>query len=232
MNFLNNIKSSLYNPQFYASLKERSLGYSFKYFFFLVTILSFLLAFVWGSILAPLFSGENLKKLVDYYPVELTVAIKGGIISSNVTEPYIIKVGSALSKENDHVNIVVIDTKNAFSLELFKKYDTSVWIGRDFVVSSKNKNQTELNDVSQIPDFSLNRERLLHWVDVIDSYHWALSLGLFAVLFLAFYALFIFQLIWLLIMALFVLLVGKLRKRQLSYKNSYKISLHAATIPF
>lgn len=231
MNFLNDLKSSLYNPFFYASLRARTLGSSFKYFFFLVVILAFVIAFVWGSQLSPLFAGENLKKLVDYYPSELTLAIKGGVISTNVAEPYIIQDGGKFSKENSHANMVVIDTKNAFSRELFKQYDTSVWVGRDFVVSSKNQDRTEISDVSRMPDFDLNRGRLLNWVDIVGRYHWLLSLGLFAGLFSAFLGLFIFQLLWLALMALFILLLSKLMKISLSYKGSFQVAIHAATVP-
>ncbi len=233
MNFINDIKSSLYNPRFYASLRERSLASSFKYFFSLVAILVFVIAFAWGSELSPLFSRENLMKLVAYYPAELSIAIKAGVISTNVTEPYIIKTGEEFSKmKNGHPNMVVIDTTSVFSRELFKQYDTSVWVGKDFVASSKNQDQLELSDVSRAPDFSLNRSRLLHWVDIINHYHLLLSLGLFAALFFSFYGFFTFQLLWLFLMAFLVLLVAKLYKHRLSYKNSYQIALHAATVPF
>ena len=233
MNFINDIKSSLYNPSFYSSLRERTLGSVFKYFFFLITILAFVMAFAWGTQLSPVFSGESLKKLVDYYPAELSINIKGGVISTNVTEPYSIKAGAEFSKmKNGHANVVMIDTANNFSRELFKQYDTSVWVGQDFVVSAKNQERIELSDVSRVPDFSLNQERLLRWVDIIDSYHLLISLGLFAILFLSFYGFFIFQMIWLLVGALFVLFIGKLYKKPLSYKNSFKTAVYAATVSF
>lgn len=237
MNFLHDTKSSLYNPHFYASLRERTLGSSLKYFFFLVSILAFVIAFAWGSQLAPLFSGENLKKLVNYYPAELTLTIKGGAISTNVTEPYFIKADGELFKENSsqknsHANIVVIDTKNVFSRELFKQYDAGVWIGKDFIVAAKNQARVEPSDVSRVPDFFLDQAKLLRWVDIIDSYHWALSLGLFVILFFSFYGFFVLQLIWLFLIALLIMLFGKLYKITLSYKNSYQIALHAATVPF
>ena len=232
MNFIKDIKSSVYNPAFYASLRERTLGSSFKYFFFLIFVLAFVVAFAWGSQLAPLFSGENLKKLVDYYPAELILTLKRGEVSTNVTEPYLIKNPGEMSWKNRRTNMVVIDTKNVFSRELFKQYDTSVWIGKDFVVSAKNQDRTELSDISRVPDFSLDRTRLLGWTDVIDSYHLLLSLALFVFLLLSFYGFFIFQLVWLLLMALLTMFIGKLYKRPLTYKNSYQIALHAATIPF
>lgn len=233
MTFLNDVKSSLYNPVFYASLRGRTLGSSFKYFFFLIFVLAFVIAFVWGSQLAPLFSGENLKKLVDYYPAELAVTIKGGVISTNVIEPYVIKAGEELSKmRNSHANGAVFDTKSDFSRELFKQYDTSVWVGRDFVAVAKSNDRIELSDVSRVPDFSVSQDRLLRWVDIIDSYHLPLSLGLFALLFVSFFVFYIFQLFWALLMALLTMLFGKLYQIPISYKNSYQIVLHAATVPF
>ena len=231
MNFLNDIKNSLYNTAFYASLRERKLSSSFKYFFSVVAILAFIIAFVLGTEIAPFFSGENLRKFVAYYPQELTVDIKGGVISTNVTEPYIIKTSGELLGKNPKANIVVIDTKNQFSRELFKQYDTSVWVGRDFIVAAKNQDQSELNDVSRMPDFTLNQGKLLDWVNIIDSYHWTLSIGLFVVLFLFLYGFFVLKLVWLAIMALLILLLAKVKKVALSYKESYKIALHAATVP-
>lgn len=231
MNFLNDIKNSLYNPVFYASLQGRKLSSSFKYFFSLVAILAFIIAFVFGTEIAPFFSGENLRKFVSYYPQELTIAVKGGMISTNVTEPYIIKNTAGTSGKNPKVNVVVIDTKNEFSRELFREYDTSVWVGRDFIVASKNQNQSELNDVSRMPDFTLNQEKLLGWVGIIDSYHWVLSVGLFVVLFLFFYGFFVLKLLWLAIMAGIILLLAKVKRVPLSYNNSYRTALHAATVP-
>lgn len=231
MRFLHDVKNSLYNPAFYAGLRERSLGASFKYFFALVAILAFVLAFVLGSQLSPLFSAASLKQLVGYYPAELALTLKGGVISTNVAEPYIIKDPVGFWKESGHANFVVIDTKSEFSRELFQKYDTSVLIGKDFVVNGKSRSQFEFTDVSRMPDFTLNQERLLHWADVIGNRHLLLSLCLFAILYLSFFGFFTFKLLWLLVLALLVLLIAKIKKVPLSYKESFKVTLHAATVP-
>lgn len=231
MSFLHNIKNSCYNPAFYAALRERTLGSSFKYFFSFVAILAFILAFVLGSGLAPAFSSENLRKLVALYPAELTLTVKGGLVSTNVVLPYSVKAGAEIAEKSGHGNLAVIDTEHDFSQELFRQYDSIVWIGRNFVASAKNRSQVELTDMSRAPDFALDQARLLRWADLIGSHHLALSLGLFAALFLSFYGFFVFKLLWLAILALVILSLGKVKKVSLSYRNSFQIALHAATVP-
>ncbi len=205
---------------------------SFRYFFSLITLLSVALAFIFGVQLAPLFTGENLRKLASFYPKELTIQIKGGAISTNVTEPYSIKESADYSTGERYTNLVVIDTKNDFSVEAFKAYDTRVLLGKNFVVTSKNRDQFEWNDLSRLPDFSLSQGRLFHWVDLLASRHLLISLILFSGLFFAFFGFFMLKLLGLLIIALIILLLAKLKKVSLSYKNSYQIALHAATVPF
>lgn len=233
MNFFYHIKNSFYNPVFYATLSGKTLGSSFKYFYSLIAILAFFIAFVLGSQLSPLFSAENLKKLVALYPSELTLTVMNGVVSTNVTEPYAIKAFKEL-RDSGRANLVVIDTKSDFSPELFKKYDTNILIGKNFIVSVKNKNlfQFQYTDLAQMPNFTVNQDKLLRWADVIGSYHLALSLGLFVLLFFGFFIFFSVKLLWLLVLALIIFLVAKLRKIQLSYKDSYKFAVQAGTAPF
>ncbi len=175
-----------------------------------------------------MFSAENLRKIVGYYPAELTLTVKGGVISSNVTEPYFIK---AEGDKEGRENLVVIDTKNDFNRELFTKYDVGVWVGKDFAVSAKRKSSVEITDLKQMPDFVLNQEKLTSWADKIGSYHFLLSIGLFFLIFFAFMGFFTLKLIWLFIMALIIFLYCKARKISMSYKKSYQIALHAVTVP-
>jgi len=234
MKFITDIKSSLYNRHFYAGLKERSLGSSFKYFFSLVAVLAVISAFVLGLELSPFFSTESLKKMANFYPKELAIQIKGGAISTNVAEPYIIKDTANYSTRAKHGNLLVIDTqydKNNFSAGVFAKYDTQVLIGKDFFVNAKSQSQFEFTDASKMPDYSLNQARLLHWADVVGSHHLAVSLGLFFALFTALFIFFGLHLLWLLLVALIIFLFAKLAKLGLSYKNSFQTAIHASTVP-
>lgn len=236
MNFLNNIKDSFYNPAFYSSLKEQRLGISFKYFFSLIAVLSVIIAFIFGVKLAPIFSAKNLRALVDFYPKELAIQIKSGVISTNVTEPYLIKDSVGFSADsndskNEYENLIAIDTKTDFSVEEFSKYSTRLLIGKNFFAISKHPGQFEFNDVSKMPDFSLSQSRIFHWIDLIGRYHLGLSLLLFIFVFLSFFWFFSLILISLLVLALIILLFAKIKKASLSYKNSYQIALRATTVP-
>ncbi|MSU55040.1 MAG: DUF1189 domain-containing protein [Candidatus Taylorbacteria bacterium] len=229
MIFVSNLKNSFYNPVFYRSLKDKSLGFSMKYFFSFIVILAFIVAFILGSELAPLFSAESLKKFVSFYPKELSLTIKNGVVSSNVSEPYVLKATSV--KKGEHSNYLVVDTSSDSSLDTFRKYDTDVLIGRNFIVSEKGKSQIQVTDISRLPDFTFNQELLFHWADVIGSHHLALSFGFFFILWTAFVFYFTFNLVWLAVMALIVLLIGKVKAVSLSYSQSLKITLFASTLP-
>ncbi len=232
MKFLDNVKNSLYNPDFYGELKHQTVGSSVKYFYFLAFILSFIVAFVVGNMLSPLYSTESLKRVASYYPAELTLSIKSGVISTNVSEPYIIKSKTlGIETERGHLNAVVIDTRNSFTRELFEQYDTNVWVGKDFVVTAKDSSRFELTDMSQVHDLTLNQEKLFSWADIIGGYHLAISLSLFALLLIAFLSYLSAHLILFFITSLLVLGIVKLKKIELSYKNCYQIVLHAATVP-
>ena len=231
MKFLNDIKNSFYNPSFFNGLKDRTVGSSVGYFYRLTLSLSFVGAFIFGTMFSPLYSTESLKKIVSYYPAELVLAIKGGVISTNVAEPYIIKATGPLANQDKFTNLAIIDTKNPFTRDLFKHYDTNVWIGKDFVVTAKNQSQFELTDMSRTPDLTFSQEKLFGWAETIGSHHLAISLILFFFLLLAFILFFSTHLILFFITALFVLLIAKLKKIELPYKKCYQTVIHAATFP-
>lgn len=230
MNFLKKIKNSIYNPAFYKGLTDAPLSASFKYFFGLIAVLSVILAFVFGVEVSPMFTLENLKKIVDLYPAELAIQIKGGVVSTNVTEPYIVKTFAPQKQVASKTNLVVIDTKQDFSVERFKAYDTSVLIGKNFVVSSQREGKFEFNDLSKMPDFSLNHARILGWANKISSHHTLISFGVFCFFFLAFMGFFSVNLLWLLLIALIVFMFMKIRKTIVTFRTAYKISIQAITL--
>ncbi|MES2087634.1 MAG: DUF1189 family protein [Patescibacteria group bacterium] len=227
MNFLTKIKNSIYNPEFYSHLRGAGISSSFKYFINLCVVLSIILAFSLGIEFSSIFTKERLEKVIDFYPAELAIQIKGGVVSTNVSEPYIVK---AITKNPSSKNLLVIDTKSDFSIDTFKSFDTPLLIGKNFAVTSKREGQFEFTDLSKIPDFSLDRAKLLHWSDKIVSHHWLISLGIFFSLLVSFLIFFFANLLWLLIVALIIFGLARLKKVAMTYKEAYQISLHAVTL--
>jgi hypothetical protein len=231
MNFLQTFKSSFYNPGFYKSAKDEKFSVAFKYILSLVSLMSVAVAFVVGVYIAPEFSKENLRKLVDFYPSELNIDIKNGNVSTSVTEPYFIKDKSGISvKGRIHSNVLVIDTKKDFSLDGFKNYDTEILLGKNYVVMSKNDGRLEFLDLSRMPNFSINQTKIYGWIDYIAGYHWLFSIAIFFFAFIAFFVGFTLQvLLILLITSLVALVTAKIAKVPYTFKNFYIAGLYAVT---
>ncbi len=131
MQFFTTIKDSIYSPDFYRTLRAKPLSFSLKYYFSLAAVLALA-----GTVLMTVqflpkaqFALTTLaEKVVERFPAELEVTFKGGVVSTNVKEPYFVKEtpGEADALRNEvedagtHENLLVIDTSSPLSLELFK----------------------------------------------------------------------------------------------------------------
>lgn len=232
MNFFQKAKSSLYDPDFYSDLRQQSLGSAITYFILLVLILSAVVSVIFGLKIFKSLSAENINKLANFYPKELRVKIEKGEISTNLQEPYFIKNDSLEnSSKLKNSNFLVIDTKTEFSIDAFNKYDASVWIGKNFIVSSKRQGQAEFQDVSKIPDYSLSYEKISNWASILAGYRMWIFACFLILIFLSFCIYFVAKIVWLLIASVFVMFLVKTKSVILSYESSLKVSLYAVTAP-
>src|SRR6185369_13916449 len=120
MKIISKIKSSICDPAYYKELNEKTIGYSFKYFFSLIFLLSLLSTIIFSVIYVPKaksFLDSLGPKMISYYPAELEIKIKNGVATSNVTEPYMIKIPDELKKtptsgndSSNYENLLVVDT--------------------------------------------------------------------------------------------------------------------------
>ncbi len=96
MNFIEEIKKSIYGPAFYQDLKNNSTKSSVGYFFKLSCLLALLSTFVFSIISIPVFikatDQESIDSIIETFPKELTLTIQAGHLSTNVPEPYVIKL--------------------------------------------------------------------------------------------------------------------------------------------
>ena len=124
------IRASIHNPEFYKGLLSRKISWSFKYFFSFILILAVVSTAVFGWRAVPAvnsFLNNLAPTILEYYPDELEIVIKDGEASSNVAEPYVIKLpaelmsnapesappNEPLDAENDVENALVINTKSS-----------------------------------------------------------------------------------------------------------------------
>ena len=93
--FFYSFKKSLFEPKYYLDIVKASFGFSFKYLWFLLFILTFLKVLTFGG--QYLFNRNRIQPEVNklmvyagnFYPEELKLQIKNGQLSTNAQEPYV-----------------------------------------------------------------------------------------------------------------------------------------------
>lgn len=233
MNFLRNILNSIYSSGFYSKVPQTSLKKALGYFFLLILLLTIVQA---ATVIKPIFydTAKNIKQMVDeavnQYPQELEIEVNKGQVATNVTEPYFIPFSEG---SNRFKNLIVIDTKTPYSATQFNVYQSVIWVTKDSIFyKDHNSLQTRSLDVSQLGNFTLNKQLLNNLVAQFSP--WIKFIGpiLFVFTILGFFMLYSFRLIYLLLLALLIWLLSTIFKWSLNYSSSYKVGLYAMTLGF
>ncbi|MFA6354767.1 MAG: DUF1189 family protein [Candidatus Paceibacterota bacterium] len=239
MKLFTNFKNSVYSPKFYSELKTKPFSFSFKYYFSLSLVLSIILAFIFSYNLIPVvhsFLDKFTSEAVSSFPAELKIDIKNGQATSNVVEPYFIKIPNSLKAaslgDNKPVieNLIVIDTKNDFTVDKFKSYNTATWLTKDAIIIGPNDEDLRVTSLQSVPDITIDKSFVITLVDRLKPLtNWLSPVLVFGSFIIAF-LLFLVKLIYAFLMTLFVMAIGKIKKVKLNYWDSYRIVLHAMSL--
>ncbi len=239
MNFINKIRDSIYSPSFYQEIINQTLGSALKYFFKLVFVVSLLSSIVLSFIAIPNITkliNESKVKAVEEYPVGLEIKLEKGVVSTNVEEPYFVKVVDSVKEDinnsnqtKDVENFVVINTKKDFSSEDLAGYKTLVLITKDSFVYESN-GQITVQSLRAVPNVTVNKENIINWIQkygtTVDYIKYSVPFVIFAGLFISHS----FLLVYFFFVALLIFVITKIAKMSLTYKDSYKITVYASTL--
>ncbi len=237
MNIFVKIKNSIYNPKYYSEVIEKKFSYSFKYL--LVFALLFALAFTVfvGVRVVPAISllYEKAPQIANYFPQELTITIKDGKASTNVAEPYFVKVSQEYKDSEatnpDAVNVdyyVVINTTSKFDLDTFYSYKTMALLTSDSIAYI-DKGKVSIYSLSDVKDFTLNRATILQIINKVKPYLYIIYPFIFVGIYIAGYMSVISHIAYLLFGALLIWLVAKIKGLKLGYKKSYILGMQLMT---
>ena len=233
MEFFKNIKNSIYNPEYYSNLLNKPFSYSLKYFLLLSFVVSLLLTIVFSfSTLPKIKSFLDIagKKAIQYYPDELQITINNGKASTNVNEPYFIKTPEDLKIKNID-NLVVIDTKNNFSLTEFENYKTLLLLtNNSLIYREKNNTKITIQSLKQIPNYTLNKPALLSFFNKVSPYLKLVYPFFIILMLLFFFSALTLRLFYLLVAALLIWIVAKIKKINIGYSKSYQLGMHLMTL--
>ncbi len=240
MKFAQEIRNNIYNPGYYQELLTKPFSYSLKYFFTLAILVALVSGIVFLFSVGPgaqSFLNTAGGKILDYYPAELQIVITKGHVSTNVSEPYFMKLPQEL-KDNmaaqsnapqDTENLLVIDTKSAFTVDQFKSYRTLVLLTGDTLIHYDKNGIITVQPLDQISNFTLNKDKISSFLAKVRPYfgfvYPVIAVGAFI---FAFFAV-TFNLFYLVFAALFIWGIARMKRLPIGYKKSHQLGLHLIT---
>lgn len=235
MSFFKTIKSSVYDPEFYSKIRDKSLSSILKYFFLLILLLAVLNTLILSYELTVKIPGEVknfIVQTINAFPSDLEVEIDKGQVTTNTGEPFFIPFPHFEQDLNsqDLNNILVIDTKTAFSSTQFNQYKTLFWLTKDSLFYQNREFDTRSIDLSKVDNVKIDRNFIQNLITKI--YPWLNIIGpilIFAVL-LGLFIGFSFKLIYFLILAVLIFFLSSIFKWGLNYTTSYKTAIYASTL--
>jgi hypothetical protein len=243
MDFLKSVRSSIYGPEYYAALKKKPLSYSIQYFFVLTAWLAVIAAIIFLFSIIPALNGflsNTGAKIVQYYPDELQINISHGKVSTNVAEPYFLKMpaefavsstiqsnGLATSTPD---NLLVIDTKDPFSIDEFNNDRTLFLLTSDSIVYLKDQS-TVIQPIGADTSLVLNKGSVTSFLQKIQPYFKLIDIIVAIFIPIGIFVSLAFRLIYLFALALLIWLFARVRKIDAGYKQAYRWGIHLMTLP-
>ena len=239
---LDAIRASIYAPDFYRAVLSKPLSWSIKYFFSFALVLAVISTAVVGWRAVPAvnsFLSNLAPTILKYYPDELEVAIKNGEATSNVPEPYVIKLPQELidswEKSGDQnlapENLMVINTKTRLiDWKEFQDYKAVALLSKDAIVLRDKNGGVRIQPLTDVPNTTINKKEIASMLEGIKPYAKLAAPILVLVIFLLAYSWLMLKLIFLFIAALLVwLIAAKFKGINIGYKKAYQVGLHAMT---
>lgn len=244
MEFFKDIKNSIYSPKYYQELLAKPFSYSIKYYVLLVVMLSLIVAIFFSVAMVP-----HMKSMLDvfgdkilaYYPSELKIDIKNGQVSTNVQEPYFVKMPEELKNEknlriNDSTNkdfqyLLVVDTKSEIgNIEQFKSYNAAFFLTKDTMISYNKNGGISIQPLQNSINFTLDKSKVEFFINKIKPYTILVYPLMFMGVFLVTAIILLVKLIYLFFGALLIWLVIRVQKIKIGYGKSYQLGLHLVTL--
>jgi hypothetical protein len=242
LGFFGTFKAALYSPQFYASIAQRKGSKAFGYFVLITLLYTAILGGTfWFGTVKDFDANEFVETALDVYPDDLVITIEDGTATVNKDEPFLIEAPAVWTSFfdglNEHSdpqeisNILVVDTQNEFSISKFQDYQTLMWLTGDSLFFIDD-GEGEVSGVSldEVDDIVLTKDNVSSFKDT--------ALGIvkfFVPMFMAIGFIFIFiglgiwNLIYLLFLAVFISIVRTALDMDANYGLSYKTGLYAMT---
>lgn len=240
MKIFTEIKDSIYNKEYYKEIiEQKSTKESIKYLarisFIVALFMALTFIFSFPGLIGDIKGG--IKTFTKDYPEDLIFSINKGNLSINRPEPYSIDVPIKWKESKDFEsintkNLLVVNTTESFNIEKFNEYSTfSLLTKTNLIIKQPDSREIKIFSLSEIGDIYINKSWVLEKenyflkiLPYIIAFIIPLSIGMM------FVGIFILNIILIFLYALFVWLMFKVKKINITYKKSYQVALHASTL--
>ncbi len=235
-NFWTDIKNSIYGRDYKGHFASRSFGQGVSFIAKLTFVEVLIIVLVGSAVFIPVakmvLDRENVYSFLDtYIPAGAEVNVKDGKVTTPDGKPVIIPFPED-SEVKDVENILIVDpavTEN--ELVKYEEYNTMVLVTSDKIVSTEENDAVKVSSLNDVPDYKINRDAFVSLYEKFRPYIFVM-IPMFAIVggLMIFVFGVIFTLIINVIVALVTLLISKIKKVDMTYKQSYMVSLFAMTV--
>jgi hypothetical protein len=235
MGFIKNIRSAIFDPEFYQRIKNGKLSDVFKYFFLLTLLLSIINTILLSQellIRVPAEIKNFVSQSVNSYPPNLEVSVNDGQASTNAEEPFFVPFPETDNEYAGINNLLVIDTKTPFSVTQFEQYKTLAWLTKDSLFFQNREFDQRSIPLTDVENFTVSRQFIDDLANKINP--WLSFVGplLLVIVFIGMLIGFIFNLVYMLFLAVLVYFLSAIFKWRLSYKTAFITAIYASTLAF
>lgn len=234
-------KKSVFGPDFYSSLGKKPISFSIKYYYSLTIALALVLTAVASYQLIPtvtVFIKDAGQELFGNFPDELVITVKDGSASVNVIEPYAIPLPESsrlrgyFAEGESPRNLLAIDIKSDPSPETVLQYDTAVLITEKYILyRGSEAGSVSSQSFDAFSDIRIDKALVRRVHERLDGVgRFVVPLVVMAS-FIYFLVRFTLILAYLFIVALLIMLLGRVKGITLGYFHAYRIAVHAASLP-
>ncbi len=238
MKLIENFKKSIYSPEFYKDLQSKPLSFSIKYFYSLVLVLAVVFTFFISLVAIPLVSDfiKNVgPEFLAVYPEGLTLEIKKGEVSVNQPEPIILPLPENAKSSIDStadfkpVNLLVIDTQDQAIGQILEKHQSLAFLSKNQIIFGQPKDFRVIS-LDDRMTFTVTKQKLSSFIkDLQDLAVWLSPIIVFGIFIFSLFYLSL-NLIYFFLGAILVWALAKIKKINLTYRQSYQVALHAFSL--
>jgi hypothetical protein len=232
------------DSSYYADVAKAKFSFSLKYLYLLMgftVVISTLPLFIFTLTALPSLTRnipQTKQQIAEAFPQDLSMTIVNGELTTSTPQPYAVKLSQITHDPNDNLNLLTIDTTASF--DDYDGMKTSILMTKKYIVipNSNNRNYRVMKYPTSVIPLEINPTT---YKDAVTRFVWPIldrsnliigGLIIVGILLIPLISMskVSLTLLGLLFLTLVSLLIFRIQKLNYSYKQLFRIGMHAITL--